>query len=166
MVEGIVVISVMLCFIGLIVWARKVWGARIDDQMETRSTVLNAASHACEDEGQAGDTGASLPAAAAGGGGDAPKAMKTSTSWNVAKADRTDAVSWQAIFDKNAASNPGGGIDLYKYTLSANVRGYSNSVCNEPKYDSQLIAWAEYGLKFVTNIGGFAAALAIPGGPP
>ena len=51
MAEGIIVISVMLGFLGLIVWVRMAYGTKLDYQQLTRSTTLYSASHACESEG-------------------------------------------------------------------------------------------------------------------
>ena len=54
MVESVIVISTLLVFMGLIVFMRKSYGAKLDIQQTTRANVLYYASHGCTgDRGQA-----------------------------------------------------------------------------------------------------------------
>lgn len=166
MVEGIVVVSAMLGFLGLIMWIRQAYGTKLDVQQRTRSEVLYRASHACSDGGEGGGgavDGAVLPGAAQSGPG-GPEASQLTTRWNVATGELRSTATGSAVFDKNAGGRSSS-ISYERRVLVSNVRSRSTCVCNEPKYDSSLTAWFKFGLGFVRNAGGLAGLLAVPGGP-
>jgi len=157
MVEGIVVISVMLGFLGLIQWVRMAYGTKLDMQQTTRSDVLYNASHACE---QGSDSGGQLANPPGGGQGPSNGAAQYSTSWNVAKgALGPTAVNFTSSEDQNAGN---GAIVYGRRALSTQVKARSTCVCNEKKYDSQLTAWLSFGLSMIGNAGGFASLLSTP----
>lgn len=156
MVEGIVVISVMLGFLGLIQWARMAYGAKLDMQQQTRSDVLYNASHACEG---GADSGGSLGGAPAGGAGPTQGVGQSTTNWNVAKSSNSGSVSFSSIMDTNAGS---GAINYGRRQLVSNISAKSTCVCNEKKYENQLTAWISFGLNFLGNAGGFASLISTP----
>ena len=91
MIEGVIAISTMLIFLGLIMWTRQAYGMKLDMQQRTRSDTLYFASHACEDTGggigQSGGGGTipgDNPAAGAAGKSGLPDAAAVNRSWNSA----------------------------------------------------------------------------------
>ena len=60
MVEGVIVISTMLVFLGAIVYTRKSYGMKLDLQQQTRSNVLYYASHGCTGSGGSSNAGGSV----------------------------------------------------------------------------------------------------------
>lgn len=157
MVEGIVIMSGMVCFIGLIVWTRKAYGMKLDFQQRTRSDSLYFASHGCEGQGGlatpggGGTMGGSNPAAAAANAANQPGSATVNQSWNQATAKLEGQALWAASFN----ANPVGAITYVKTPMVANVKAESTTVCNEKKYNSQLTAWFKFGLDLVKGGGGF-----------
>ncbi len=150
MVEGIVVISGMLVFFGLVVGVRNAYGAKLDLQQGTRSNVLYSASHACQ--GGGGNLGLSMPAGATNGptGGFGSVA----TSWNVASQGPVTAnIPWTIVID-----NGGGGPISYQHKgITTTASAVSTCVCNEPSYQSGLTDWFTFGINLFKSGGGFAA---------
>lgn len=163
MLEGVIVISMMLIFLGLIVWTRQAYGMKLDLQQRTRSETLFFASHACEDAGGGvGQIG--------GGGtvpGDAGPAANTATKsgladvtnmsrkWNTATGSLNGKANGQAVWDQNAHDGRPG-IRYGTLPLVSNVTASSTFTCNEKKSSnkSQLIAWFQYGIDFLKSGGG------------
>ncbi len=161
MIESVVVISTMLIFLGLIMWMRQAYGMKLDMQQKTRSDVLYFASHACEEtgggigQGGAGGTvpGAN-PAAGAANASGLPDSPAASRSWNSASGSLSNTANGQAIWDQNA-NGQGGSINYGKMPLASSVKAASACTCNEKKYKSQLLAWAQFGMNMVRSGGGF-----------
>jgi hypothetical protein len=155
MAEAIVVISVMIGFLGLIVWTRNAYGMKLDVQQGTRSSVLYSASHGCEAEGGGNEEGP--VGEAPNGARQAPNAgaAETTTKWNSVQASNNASVDWASIQDNNAAYGGGGRISYGRRPLHANVKAFSYCTCNEKKYDNQLTAWAKFGFNLIRSGGGF-----------
>ena len=161
MVEGIIVISTMLIFLGLIVWTRQAYGMKLDMQQRTRSDVLYYASHGCENGGggigQSGGGGTvpgDNPAAPAAQRSGLPDSAAVNRSWNSASGTLSGTANWQAVWDTNARGQ-NASIQYGKLALTSNVSAASAVTCNEKKYGSQLIAWARFGIDMVRSGGGF-----------
>lgn len=162
MIESVIVISTMLIFLGLIVWMRQAYGMKLDLQQKTRSDVLYYASHACEgDNGGSAQsrTGGTVPGAnpAANGASASglPEGQAANRSWNSASGSLSTTVNGQAVWDQNA-NGQGGSINYGKMPLASAVKAASACTCNEKKYGSQLIAWAQFGIDFLKKGGGLA----------
>lgn len=161
MVEGIVVISTMLIFMGLIVWTRQAYGMKLDLQQRTRSDTLYYASHGCENSGGGvGQTGGggtvpggAGPAANAAGKTTLPDAAAVNRSFNSASGTLSGTASWQAVWDQNAHGG-NASISYGKLGLTSNVTAASAVTCNEKKYSSQLTAWFSFGVDFLKSGGG------------
>jgi len=160
MVEGIVVISVMLGFLGLIQWVQRAYGMKLDRQQDLRSDVLYNASHACSDSAKT-EPGGQIANQPGSGTGPNNGSAQYSTSWNVAKATDTQQVSFFEIVDANATT-PGRGISLMKKQMTSTVKSRSTCICNEKKYDSQLTAWIQFAGNWFKNAGGFASLISTP----
>jgi hypothetical protein len=153
MLEGVIVITTFLVFFGLIMWSRNAYGLKLDMQQKTRSEVLYYASHGCEGGGgNGGSVPISNPGENGAQNGPADGAAQAVRSWNSASLDLSDTATGSASVDTNAT----GSIRLQKIGLSSNVTGTSNTVCNEPKYNSQLTAWFRFGVDLVRRGGGIA----------
>ena len=153
MIEGVIVISTMLVFMGLIVWTRKSYGMKLDLQQQTRSNVLYYASHGCEGAGgssQAGgtvDDGGSPEAESAAGRSNVPNRAAASRTYNTASASVSGTSSWQTVWDVNAGG--GGGLNLQRQGLSREISAASKVTCNEKQYDNQWTAWFEFAADWV-----------------
>jgi len=164
MVEGIVVMSVFVIFLGLIVWTRRAYGMKLDMQQRTRSDTLYFASHGCENTGGgvgqagAGGTVGVDNSAAAGAANRAPSADKAAVnqSWNRATGNLAGTASWQVAYDANATGGGNSSISYTKRAWTSNVKAESTVTCNEKKYDSQLTAWFSFGVQMLRTGGGFA----------
>lgn len=157
MVEGIIVISTFLVFMGLIVWSRKAYGMKLDEQMGTRSSVMYFASHGCE--GGVPGPGVSLGSnsaptdsreAAESGAGKAsvPNKKAADRQWNSASSVSDKTASWQTVWDVNARGQ-NASIQYGKQSLVSKIHAESHVTCNEKKYDNQWTAWFQFGLDFV-----------------
>ena len=161
MVEGVVVISTMLVFLGAIMYARQAWGMKLDLQQQTRSDTLYYASHGCTGDAAGKEEGGSIAidtpgsGSAAGGTKDGAEAASATRSWNNAsKTDQRD-VSVDIITDRNA-DGTNRSISMGKQSIGSHVTASSNCTCNEPKYDSQLTAWFKFGKDMLQRGGGVA----------
>lgn len=160
MAEGVVAITTMLVFLGLIVWVRQAYGMKLDLQQQTRSDTFYYASSGCTDKG-GGNSGK-------GGGGmvpiDAPIGKVTERSpeadidrsWNSARGAASDTASWYAVWDRNANGGKASTIRLAKGGLTSNVGAETALACNEPEYRSQATAWFKFGLDFARSGAGLA----------
>lgn len=168
MVEGIVVISVMIGFLGLIMGAKKAYEAKLYRQQGTRATALYSASHACEksENGYTGETGGGGEAGGGEGGditsppkgtdsGPGGGAASTTTKWNSVAATDSESPEWIWIADQNAGGGGSSTINLQKSSKTTNVKANSFCVCNEKKYDNQLTAWLSFGASLIKSGGGF-----------
>jgi hypothetical protein len=154
MVEGVIVVSTMLLFMGLIVWTRKSYGMKLDLQQQTRSNVLYYASHGCEGAGATsapGGTvdGSSPEAQNAANKSNVPNKAAASRTYNTASATANGTSDWQTAWDVNARGGQGGEINLQKQSLSRPISAASKVTCNEKKYDNQWTAWFKFGVDFV-----------------
>lgn len=161
MVEGILVISTFLVFLGLIVYTRKSYVAKLDMQQNTRSATLYYASHGCS--GDPGEATMGSGGVVEGGSEKADNAARKSNipskaavnrSWNTASSKLEGTVKWQAVWDKNAERGEKGHIDLQKNDLSRKITAESYVTCNEKKYDSQWTAWIQFAADFFKTGGG------------
>ena len=156
MIEGVIVISTMLVFIGFIVYTRKSYGMKLDLQQRTRSNVLYYASHGCtgsqgtSSEGQ-GSTDGIREVDAAAAKSTVPNKAAASRKWNTATATANGTVSWQAVWDVNAEQGKSGPMKLEEHKLSRTIAAQSRTTCNEKKYASQWSAWMQFGADFVSR---------------
>jgi hypothetical protein len=150
MIEGVIVVSTMLVFLGLIQFTRQSYGKKLDLQQQTRSTTMFFASHGCEgDNGGGGDApSGSKEAENAAGKSNVPNKAAASRHYNTASTSASDSASFQAIWDNNAdgTNRP---MDLQKHTLTRSLSAKSKVTCNEKKYDNQWTAWMQFGIDFV-----------------
>jgi hypothetical protein len=161
MIEGVIVISTMLVFLGLIVFVRKAYGAKLDLQQQTRANVLYYSSHGCT--GSVGPQPTLEEKSTIGGSRQAENAASksqvagkeaASRTWNTANAKANMTVSWVAVWDTNATTTKGGAINLQKHRLDRQISAASTVTCNEKKYDSQWQAWMQFGIDLVSRGGG------------
>lgn len=141
MPEAIVVITVMLVFLGMILWVQRAYAAKIDQANDTRSDVLFYASHSCEqappsDDGStpgfehhdhdtpvatgSEDTTAADALAGALPANGGPGAL--TRDWNMASTKRERTVDGSAI------------VNLEKTKLTTEVKTQSWVACNEKNY--------------------------------
>jgi hypothetical protein len=159
MIEGVVVVSTMLVFLGLIVFMRNAYTAKIDLQQRTRSNVLYYASHGCTGEGGTsrfsglfGDGSAIVDAIVDKITMDEKAAAKR--TWNTASASARRRVSWQTVWDQNAEKGEEG-IKLRRHNLSRTISAESTVTCNEKVYSNQWTAWYKFaGDFFKRGLGG------------
>lgn len=155
MIEGVIVVTTMLVFLGLIVWTRQAYGMKLDLQQQTRSNVLYYASHGCTGAGghsQIGGTVNNEEAAATEKIADKaklPEASAASRTFNTASSSANSTSNWQTVWDKNAEGGQDSSINLQKQGLSRPVSAASKVTCNEKRYNSQWTAWFEFGVDWV-----------------
>lgn len=156
MVEGIVIMTTMLVFLGTNVWAAKAYGGKLDQASETRRDVLYYASHDCEESLQASQVAQSGGAIdGAGGTSDALDngANKASPanpgltsavnrSWNSASTSKESDVSLYAVITTPRIERSG---------LSAHLKTGSWATCNEKRYDNPWTALFQFGWDFLKS---------------
>lgn len=152
MIEGIIVISTMLVFMGLITYTRQSYGKKLDLQQKTRSNVLYFASNGCDGPVPEGGSvpGGGNDAANAANKSNVPNKAAASRKYNTASMQDTTNASFQAVWDNNA-NGGNASIDLGKHTLSRDITAASKVTCNEKKYKNQWIAWVQFGIDFVSR---------------
>ncbi|MBX3225733.1 MAG: hypothetical protein KIT84_30850 [Labilithrix sp.] len=157
MIEGVIVVSTMLVFMGFINYSRQSYGMKLDLQQQTRSNTLFFASHGCEGGGASKGAGGTVPgdnpAAGAAGKSGQDGAAAASRSYNTASASAQKTASFQATWDVNANGGDSS-INLQKQTGSRQINAASKVTCNEKQYKNQWTAWAEFGMDFAMNLGG------------
>jgi hypothetical protein len=158
MAEGIIVISTLLVFLGLIMWMRQAYGMKLDLQQRTRSDVLYFASHACEQTGGGVGTtggGGTVPVDADENviGAGFPGGAAVGRSWNTASGSAHGMATSQAAIDKNATGGDAP-IEYEKLPLKSSVSAFSSVTCNEKKYDNMLLAKFQFAIDFVKKGGG------------
>ena len=177
MVEGIVVMTTMLVFLGMNVWAENVYGGKLDQANSTRRDVLYYASHACENQNGADpDTytqpqlrGIAGPARAAEATGVPPANSDLDTragglndtavgggglngaverSWNSASGGKGGtSITGSVLVGQNS-------ILVSRTPLVATVTTNSYVTCNEKAYNNQWTAFFEFGWDFLKTLGG------------
>jgi Flp pilus assembly protein TadG len=158
MVEAVIVMSVMLMFMGLIVWTRNSYAMKMDLQQETRSSSLYYASHACTGDKNAassertGTVQDSSPEAetAAKKTNLAGAIAVASRAYNTARTVASGTSSFQAIWDA------AGGVNVRRQGLSRKVESSSKVTCNEPRFDGGFKDWIQFGISYLG--GGLGAA--------
>lgn len=166
MLEAIVVITVLLVFLGMILWGQRAYATKVDQATATRSDVLYYASHACE-QGPPLDDSATRPAfahvdhdtpVATGDANTAPAdalagalpaeggPSAVTRDWNMATTSRAQVVDGNAI------------VNLKKQNLSTNVQTASWVACNEKDYGGN---WHDIA-QFVWDMKGNGAGLLGP----
>jgi hypothetical protein len=166
MVEGIVVMTTMLVFLGMNIWAENVYGGKLDQANSTRRDVLYYESHGCEEANATDDdtytqrTLSGISGAAksgenlnvpppdqtrdrVGGNFDGSRAGEgingaVSRSWNTASGGKgPQNVSGSALVGENS-------ILVKKKALSVNLGTNSFSACNEKTYNNQWTAFFQF----------------------
>jgi hypothetical protein len=74
-------------------------------------------------------------------------------SWNSASGSLSGSANWQAVWDENARGQ-NASIRYGRLALTSNIKAASAVTCNEKKYGSQLIAWAQFGIDMLRSGGG------------
>jgi hypothetical protein len=151
MVEGIVIITVMLVFIGMIMFAHDSYARKIDLQTSTRSTSLFFASHACDggapdavtSQGQSAEFGADTR----GLEGTTSRLRNSeragaSRDWGIARSEQTAEVNGSAI------------VDLRRTGLHRRVGAKSAVACNERSYDNRWTGLIPFAIEFARRGGG------------
>jgi hypothetical protein len=151
MLEGIIVLTTMLVFLGLIVWTRNAYGLKLDMQQQARSNVLHHASNGCEDGGNGGGPMPMGDLPGAGTEGPSNGAATATRSWNSTSVSTTGRATGSAIVNRSPR-----GIRVQRSPLVSNVTADSNCVCNERKYNSQLSAWIRFAADMARRGGGAA----------
>jgi hypothetical protein len=142
MLEAIIVITVLLVFLGVILWGARAYAAKLDQSANTRSDILYYASHSCEQappqEDSATPPGFELgdhDTPVATGGEDTTAATNLAAAlpasggpgaltrdWNMASTMREQTVEGSAI------------VNLEKTALTTHVKTQSWVACNEKNY--------------------------------
>lgn len=151
MPEAIVVISTMLVFLGLVLFAHGTYARRIDLQTSTRSSSLYFASHACDGaapdaatlQGQTADFGADTSEleGAASNLRDSERAGST-RDWGIARSEQTADVAGSAI------------VNLQRVRFEHTVGAKSAVACNERSYDNRWTGLIPFAVEFATRGGG------------
>lgn len=156
MIEGIIVVSTMLVFMGLITYTRQGYGMKMDLQQATRANTFYYASHGCEGDTSGAESEGSGPAPGNGTAENAankssvPNKAAASRSYNTASATSNGSTSFQYVFDANA--NGGNqSINYQKKQGKRTITAASKVTCNEKKYDNQWTAWFQFGVDFVSR---------------
>jgi hypothetical protein len=171
MVEGIVVMTTMLVFLGMNIWAGQVYGGKLDQANSTRRDVLYYASHGCEQTNPtdadtytqstlSGISGAAINAEnlnvpppdqardRVGGNFEGTTAGQgingaVSRSWNTASGGKgPQEVSGSTLVGDNS-------ILVQKRALSVNLGTNSYAACNEKTYNNQWTAFFEFSWDFL-----------------
>lgn len=150
MAEGIVVMSVILGFLGLIFGTGKAYQMKLDKQQGTRSDALYTCSHA--GSGGGGGIGVTAPNGASMGPNNG--AAQITKRFNLEQA--TDQGSVPVVYVANTNA-PNGSIAWGKKGFTSQVSAHSACVDNEPEYGSQLTAWVSFGMSLIGNLGGAGA---------
>lgn len=152
MIEGAVVVSTMLVFLGLIQFSKQSYAKKLDLQQQTRANTLYYASHGCDGQEGTGAGPEGAPEAEnAAKKSSVPNKGAASRKFNTASASATDTASFQAVWDTNAKGKDGASINLQKHALDREVTAASKVTCNEKKYDNQWLAWMQFGIDFVSR---------------
>jgi hypothetical protein len=179
MVEGIVVISTMLVFLGMNIWAAHAYGGKIDQANASRRDALYFASHACQGggptdvdtytQGSVGGTAANGGGSESGGEEGDPAGQNVasaidardpnmgvgssiSRSWNTAEVSRSGSVSGTALVGQDSAQNPS--ILVEKKNFTKNLATTSYTLCNEKVYESGWRSLLDFGWEFLRTAGG------------
>lgn len=164
MAEAIVVMTVLLVFLGMILWVHRAYAAKIDQSANTRSDVLFYASHNCETapeveepahapavttEGEAVGVDGEDPATAEklaedfhGKSGAKVSATGLKRNWNVVSAMREQDVDGSAI------------VNLEKKKMTTHVKTQSWVACNEKNYGGDWTDVAEFMWDIKDNAAG------------
>lgn len=151
MVEGIVIMTTMLVFLGTNVWAAKAYGGKLDQASETRRDVLYYASHSCDAQipgsavtpsGQAIDPTGQNSVLDSQASKQPGAAQAVNRSWNTASTFKETTVSGYAVI-----TTPRTGRD----PLSASLRTGSWATCNEKRYDNPWTALFSFGWDFLRS---------------
>ena len=157
LVEAAVVITVMLVFLGCIMFSDRSYEAKLDKQMGTRAGILYFASHNCEgsapagiapnkntaDVGNAPSGAATDPNRLGGGGNTSGAAAGMSKNWNMAKASPADTpVYGSAVMDRT------------RYVLNRSIHAESEVACNEKAFPNNWFAMIEFVAQFAQSGGG------------
>jgi len=159
MLEGILVVSTMLVFLGLIVYARNAYVTKLDLQQRTRSNVLYYSSHGCTGEGGTAKESTSFGDGSriveiVAGKMNTDESGAASRKWNTASASAQKSLSWRAVWDANAERQKEG-IDLRQHRFTRRIGADSTVTCNEKAYSSQWSAWYKFaGDFFKRGLGG------------
>lgn len=156
MVEGIVVMTTMLVFLGTNVWAAKAYGGKLDQASETRRDVLYYASHSCEEKLEAGEIGTASEGIDQEGTSDAlQRGASTSDDKTGNGAESAINRSWNTASTSKESSVSGYGVITIPRTardpLSAQLRTSSWATCNEKRYDSPWTALFKFGWDFLKS---------------
>lgn len=152
MPEAIIVITTMLVFLGMIMFAQASYAQKIDLQTSTRSSVLFHASHACDGsgdgasfQGQTADLGADTSQVEANASGlrDSERAGVT-RDWGIARSEQTAEVTGTAI------------VNLERVRLRRSVGAKSAVACNERSYDNRWTGLIPFAVDFALRGGGIA----------
>lgn len=158
MIEGVIVITTMLVFLGLIVFMRTAYGKKLDLQQGTRANVLYYSSHGCTGPKTMTITTPSPPIGPGSGEVDKaasksknPDQAAASRTWNSAMSVAIGVAVWGTVWDVNATTPAARPIDLERKLLVKPIHAESFVTCNEKKYDSQWKAWYQFGADFVSR---------------
>ena len=155
MIEGVIVMTTMVVFLGLIVWTRNSYAMKLDLQQSTRSSSLYYAAHGCS--GDKGGATSEQTGTVPDGSPEAENVAKksdisgnavASRSLNTAAAKLSGKSSWATVWDANAGK---GEIDLKKQGLNRTIDASSKVTCNEPAYDNSWKDWFTFGTRFVSG---------------
>lgn len=171
MVEGIVVMTTMLMFLGLNLWAEKVYGGKLDQASSTRRDVLYYASHGCEEtnsvdvDNYTTDTLKGISGSAINADSlnvPPPDTARDRVGGNFNNSPAGQGISGAVSRDWNTASGGKGpqnvngsavigegSIFVKKRALSVDLGTNSWAACNEKKYDNQWTAFFQFSWDFL-----------------
>lgn len=171
MVEGIVVMTTMLVFLGMNVYAENVYGGKLDQASSTRRDVLYYASHGCEEtngtdidtytqDSLRGISGNAInseninepppdPARdRIGGNFEGTQAGQgisgaVSRNWNTASGGKgPQTITGSALVGQDS-------ILVTKKAMAVNLGTNSHSACNEKTYNNQWTAFFQFSWDFL-----------------
>lgn len=162
MVEAIVVMTTMLVFLGMNLWAVKAYGGKLDQASSTRRDAMFYATHSCE-AGTPSDpdtytdpalAGVRSGGAAAEGGGFGQRlkdAIAGAVGFGTSQVEKGDTtVSGSAIVN----TTPQAGINLARVGLQATLKTSSMVGCNEKPYWNKWTALFQMGWGFLKSLVG------------
>jgi hypothetical protein len=156
MLEGVIAMSSMVVFLGLISFTRGAYGEKLDQMSSTRRDALYFASNGCEGGAppntQTASDGTSPLTAGTEEADNVASKLRSSEqggvdrSWNMARTTRSSQVGGNASVDRG-----GGRINLQRTPLTSDIETTSELACNERVYDNQWTALFSFAIDFAKS---------------
>lgn len=163
MVEGIVIMTTMLVFLGMNIFAYRAYGGKMDQANSTRRDALFYASHSCgpcNDLDPDSYTDAALKGTRCGGGGsslsfqgiiDAVRGG-ADANFDIMATARSHKEKTQVSGTAVVNATPQRGINMTRAVLQANIETKSAVGCNEKPYYNKWAALFQMGFDFLKGM--------------